>query len=158
MVYIGILLLTFVVMEGVTWCTHKYVMHGFLWVLHSDHHKKDHDHFLERNDAFFLVFGIPSFLLCLFGVQGGEVNPLLFVGLGVALYGMAYMMVHDIFIHQRVRLFTRTKIPYFIALRKAHKVHHKHLGKEDGECFGMLFVPLKYFRDAYRFRQRMENS
>jgi beta-carotene 3-hydroxylase len=25
-------------------------------------------------------------------------------------------------------------------------VHHKHLGKKDGECFGMLFVPFKYFR------------
>jgi beta-carotene 3-hydroxylase len=25
-------------------------------------------------------------------------------------------------------------------------MHHKHLGKDDGECFGMLFVPFKYFR------------
>ncbi|MFI0492282.1 MAG: beta-carotene hydroxylase, partial [Flavobacterium sp.] len=27
-----------------------------------------------------------------------------------------------------------------------HKVHHKHLGKQNGECFGMLFVPFKYFK------------
>jgi beta-carotene 3-hydroxylase len=27
-------------------------------------------------------------------------------------------------------------------------MHHKHLGKEEGECFGMLFVPLKYFKEA----------
>ena len=33
---------------------------------------------------------------------------------------------------------------YLLGLRKAHKVHHKHLGKEKGECFGMLFVPKKY--------------
>jgi beta-carotene 3-hydroxylase len=39
---------------------------------------------------------------------------------------------------------------YLRAIRKAHKVHHKHLGKEDGECFGMLVVPLKYFREAKR--------
>jgi beta-carotene 3-hydroxylase len=25
-------------------------------------------------------------------------------------------------------------------------MHHKHLGREDGECFGMLWVPLKYFK------------
>jgi beta-carotene 3-hydroxylase len=25
-------------------------------------------------------------------------------------------------------------------------MHHKHIGKGDGECFGMLFVPLKYFK------------
>jgi beta-carotene 3-hydroxylase len=26
-------------------------------------------------------------------------------------------------------------------------MHHKHSGKEDGECFGMLLVPFKYFKD-----------
>ena len=28
-----------------------------------------------------------------------------------------------------------------------HKIHHKHLGKKDGECFGMLVVPFKYFKN-----------
>ena len=32
--YILVLVGTFVVMEGITWLTHKYVMHGFLWYLH----------------------------------------------------------------------------------------------------------------------------
>ena len=35
---------------------------------------------------------------------------------------------------------------YFVGLRKAHKIHHKHLDKENGECFGMLYVPKKYFK------------
>ena len=72
----------------------------------------------------------------------------LWVGAGIALYGFAYFVVHDIFIHQRFSLFKRTQNVYLMAIRKAHKVHHKHLGKEDGECFGMLFVPLKYFKEA----------
>jgi beta-carotene 3-hydroxylase len=38
--------------------------------------------------------------------------------------------------------------PLLPAIRKAHKVHHKHLGKEDGECFGMLVVPFKYYKEA----------
>jgi beta-carotene 3-hydroxylase len=35
-----------------------------------------------------------------------------------------------------------------MAIRKAHKIHHKYTGKEDGECFGMLWVPRKYFLEA----------
>jgi len=59
-------------------------------------------------------------------------------------------LVHDIFIHQRIKIFRNTKNPYLLALRRAHKMHHKHLGKEDGECFGMLWVPIKYFQDAFK--------
>lgn len=40
LIYLGVVLITFLVMEGVTWLTHRYVMHGFLWYLHEDHHKK----------------------------------------------------------------------------------------------------------------------
>jgi beta-carotene 3-hydroxylase len=42
---------------------------------------------------------------------------------------------------------------YFRAIRRAHKIHHKRLTKEDGECFGMLWVPIKYFREAARSLQ-----
>ena len=31
-------------------------------------------------------------------------------------------------------------------IRRAHKIHHKNIHKEEGECFGMLWVPKKYFR------------
>ena len=41
--YILVFILTFSMMEFMAWFTHKYVMHGFLWKLHADHHKKDHD-------------------------------------------------------------------------------------------------------------------
>ena len=30
-IYPLIALATFFIMEGITWLTHKYVMHGFLW-------------------------------------------------------------------------------------------------------------------------------
>jgi len=32
-----------------------------------------------------------------------------------------------------------------MALRKAHKIYHKSLGKENGEAFGFLFVHAKYW-------------
>ena len=70
------------------------------------------------------------------------------IGTGIALYGVAYFVVHDVFIHRRFPWFKRTQNAYLMAIRKAHKVHHKHLTKEDGECFGMLFVPPRYLREA----------
>jgi len=53
-------------MEGITWLTHKYVMHGFLWYLHEDHHKSG-KHFFEKNDAFFFIFAIPGWLCIMLG-------------------------------------------------------------------------------------------
>ena len=60
--------------------------------------------------------------------------------------GMTYFLVHDIFIHQRFKWFRNANGRYAKAVRRAHKIHHKHLGKEGGECFGMLWVPMKYFK------------
>jgi len=136
----------FLTMEGVTWCTHKFVMHGFLWYLHEDHHNPDHKKFFQKNDWFFVIFSIPSILLFYFGREGGY-NYLFFIGLGILLYGMAYFFVHEIVSHQRYPMLTNTGITYFRGLKKAHRDHHKHIGKEDGECFGMLNVPTKYFKE-----------
>ncbi len=119
-------------------------MHGFLWSLHKDHHQKDHDSWFERNDAFFIFYAIVSMVLFYLGSTGYWYGwPL---GLGILAYGIAYFLVHDIFIHQRFKLFRNANHWYAKGVRRAHKMHHKHLGKKDGECFGMLMVPFKYFK------------
>ena len=143
-VFILVTLGTFLAMEGVTWLTHKFVMHGFLWYLHEDHHQPKYQGVFEKNDAFFVIFAIPSIALFYFGVNPA-LNYLFFIGLGIMLYGSAYFLIHDVLIHQRFKWFKNTKNKYLVGLRKAHKIHHKHLGKEHGECFGMLYVPIKYF-------------
>lgn len=142
---------TVIVMEGVTWFTHKYIMHGFLWVLHRDHHDKTSKGFFEDNDFFFLIFAMPSIALFYFGSRGELLDFRFFLGLGILIYGMLYVLVHDIFIHQRFKILSNSNLPYFKALRRAHKVHHKHIDKPDGECFGMLWVPLKYFKEFNLF-------
>lgn len=144
LINIAITLLSFLAMEAVAWLTHKYIMHGLLWSLHRDHHKKDHPGFFEHNDFFFLIFALPGMAGLFAGMQA-DYNALFWIGLGITIYGMAYFLVHDVFIHQRFRLFRNSNNRYLKAIRRAHKMHHKHIGKEDGECFGMLFVPLKYF-------------
>lgn len=153
LLHILIVLATVAFMEGVAWFTHKYVMHGPFWFLHRDHHKKDHDSFFERNDAFFLIFAVPGIALIYLGTMDG-LSHLFSIGLGITIYGILYFIVHDIFIHQRFKLFRNAKHPYLKAIRKAHKVHHKHLDKHDGECFGMLWVPPKYFREQKRSASR----
>ena len=149
--YMGIVLGTFIVMEGITWLTHKYVMHGFLWYLHEDHHKKGPG-FFEKNDAFFLIFAVPCFFTLLFSTIY-KIYWLQAIGFGVMAYGFAYFMVHDVIIHQRFKWFTRTNNIYFRAIRWAHKMHHKHLGKEEGESFGMLHVNEKYWEKVKRERK-----
>lgn len=140
--FILIMLSVFLTMEGITWLTHKYVMHGFLWYLHEDHHKKGHGIF-EKNDTFFLIFSIPSILCIFFGTFNNHFW-LAAIGAGIAMYGFAYFMVHDVIIHQRIKLFTRSNNVYVRSIRWAHKMHHKHLEKYDGESFGMLLVAKKY--------------
>lgn len=143
--YILLTVFVFCIMEVVTWLTHKYVMHGFLWYFHRDHHQPGYPHPFEKNDFFFVIFAMPSILLFHFGLVNG-IDYRFFIGLGIFLYGLCYFLVHDVLIHQRFKWFKKTKNPYLIGLRKAHKRHHKHLGKEEGECFGMLFVPKQYFK------------
>ncbi|MFY7814465.1 MAG: beta-carotene hydroxylase [Chryseobacterium sp.] len=140
-----IVVTTFFVMEGMTWLIHKYIMHGLLWVLHKDHHDHSNEGHMEKNDYFFVIFAVPTIILMYYGTVNGF-NHWFYIGLGIALYGMAYFFVHDIFIHQRIKLLRDTQNPYLLAIRRAHKQHHKHTGKEEGECFGFLWVPVKYFK------------
>ncbi|MFN5044045.1 MAG: hypothetical protein ACK5FD_08080, partial [Bacteroidota bacterium] len=154
--YIAVLLGTFLLMEGITWCTHKYVMHGFLWVLHRDHHQVEPG-FFEKNDAFFVIFAVPSMLLIGFGTYDG-VWWMQAIGFGIMAYGFAYFMVHDVIIHQRFKWFTRSNSTYVRAIRWAHKMHHKHLGKEDGESFGMLYVHKIYWDKIRRDKKLMAGN
>ena len=142
-----ITLAAFLSMECVAWLTHKYIMHGIGWFMHRDHHQKETTGFFERNDFFFLIFAIPGIIGLLIGMRY-HFNYLFWSGFGITLYGCAYFLVHDIFIHQRFKLFRNSSNVYFKALRRAHKMHHRHLTKEDGECFGMLWVPMRYFKEA----------
>lgn len=143
LLFICISLLTFFFMEGITWLTHRYVMHGFLWYLHEDHHKKGPG-FFEKNDAFFLIFAIPSWLCIMLGLQN-QVYWVAAIGAGIALYGFAYFVVHEVIIHQRFKFFSRSNNIYIRTIRWAHKMHHKHLNKHEGESFGMLLVAKKYW-------------
>ncbi len=146
----------FFLMEAVTLATHKFVMHGFLWYLHEDHHNP-RGHVFEKNDAFFLIFAIPSWLCIMLGLQNG-VYWVAGIGFGIALYGLAYFLVHDVIIHQRFKWFTRSNNTYVRTIRWAHKMHHKHIGKEHGESFGMLYVAKQYWDKVRADKRRLQTK
>ena len=135
---------TFLFMEFVAWAVHKYIMHGFLWSLHKDHHVVNQNNIFQKNDYFFLIFAIPSILLIFMGYEDLTIG--LFIGTGIALYGLAYFLIHEVIIHRRLPPPAKTKSKYIKAIRKAHKVHHKNRGKYNGRNFGMLIIPMKYFK------------
>ncbi len=153
LLFLAIIIGTFFIMEGITWLTHRFVMHGFLWYLHRDHHQPTPGVF-EKNDAFFLIFALPCWLLIMLGLRYKQYW-IAAIGFGVALYGFAYFLVHDVIIHQRFKWFSRSNNMYIRTIRWAHKMHHKHMGKEEGESFGMLYVAKKYWQKVQTDKRRM---
>lgn len=145
--YIIITFSAFAAMEFVAWFAHKYVMHGFLWNWHEDHHKPhfEKDGFWEKNDLFFIVFAIPSAASYIIGSLVPSLFPLFFVGVGISIYGLIYFLIHDVYIHQRFKWFRQLEGKYSRAILKAHGAHHAKTTKHDCESFGLLLVNPKYF-------------
>jgi beta-carotene 3-hydroxylase len=145
--YSLITIITFIVMEFVAWLAHKYLMHGWLWIWHEDHHKPRHEKhgFFEKNDLFFLVFAIPSALSYILGLATPQLW-LLFVGIGISIYGLVYFLIHDVYIHRRFNWFRQLDSTYSRAILRAHGDHHAITTKERCVSFGLLIVDSKYFK------------
>lgn len=145
--YIAIVIMTVVAMEFVAWSAHKYLMHGWLWIWHEDHHKPHYEKegFFEKNDLFFLVFALPSMSCYIIGSVYAEYLWVLFIGIGISIYGLIYFLIHDVYIHQRFKWFRQLDSKYSRAILRAHGAHHAKTHKEDGESFGLLIVAAKYF-------------
>jgi len=138
---LGIVALTFVLMEGWAWVMHRYLLHGPLWFLHRSHHRYNPS-WWEWNDLISLLYGIISAGLVMYGVQQG--SPLLWVGVGIAVYGVFYFIFHDIIIHRRIKVKFKSDNRYVNRLIRAHKMHHKHPNRDQSEAYGFLYATQKY--------------
>lgn len=143
LIHVLIMIATFLLMEGVAWATHKYIMHGPLWSWHRSHHRK-HPHPLERNDLFALVFSIPSIALIIIGYESPSLHLLRYIGFGILGYGIFYFVFHDIIVHRRIKIPFQTKNKYLKRIMKAHYIHHETHTKEGARAFGFLYAPKKY--------------
>ena len=145
---IGTTIFSFIGMEIASWAIHKYLMHGPLWNIHRTHHTKGH-HFLELNDVFSATFGALAVVALIWGLQHN--NPYLTgIGAGISLYGMLYFVLHDILIHRRIGVKAKVKNPYLKGLANAHRDHHKSNQRDGAVAFGLLWVPLRYFKTQRR--------
>ena len=140
---VGIVIAVFLLWEGVAWFTHKYIMHGILWVWHKSHHAV-HNHAFERNDLFAVVFSLPSIAIFYYFTQV-DYNPyMLAAGFGIFCYGVFYFIFHDIIVHQRLRWRPKSKSPYLQRMIHAHYIHHSKHTQHGCEAFGFLYAPRKY--------------
>ncbi|MBK8699940.1 MAG: sterol desaturase family protein [Saprospiraceae bacterium] len=148
LIKISVVLAAVLAMEAVAWLAHRFIMHGFGWNWHEDHHKPhfEKEGFFEKNDLFFVVFAVPSATSFIIGSLFESYHLLIYVGLGILIYGIIYFLIHDVYIHRRFNWFKQLDNPYSRAVLRAHGAHHNKNTKEDCESFGLLFVHPRYFK------------
>lgn len=146
---------TVLAMEWVAWASHKYIMHGFAWSWHRDHHEP-HDNLLEKNDLFAIVGAVASISMFAIGspmvLGSGAWWPGTWIGLGILFYGIIYTLVHDGLVHQRYFQWV-PKRGYAKRLVQAHKLHHATVGKEGGVSFGFVLA-----RDPARLKAELRRQ
>jgi beta-carotene 3-hydroxylase len=139
----------FLVMEPVTYAVHRWVMHGPGMRFHRSHHRRwpqrrEGDGFLEGNDVFPVVFAGATVLALAAGFNVDGLGVLVPASVGVTAYGIAYALVHDVYVHRRLPL--RWSSSRLDRLADAHELHHRF----GGEPYGMLapVVPASVRRRA----------
>ncbi len=138
MVNAAVVIAMVVVMEGVAYLTHRYVMHGPVgWGWHRSHHEETEGTF-ERNDLYAVVFMVLSGVLIAVGLAG--VWPLRQMGIGLMVYGVLYFIVHDGLVHQRWPFRYMPRRGYAKRLVQAHKLHHAVEGRDGCVSFGFLYA------------------
>lgn len=137
-VHLAVFLGMAVFWEFVAWWMHKYVMHGFGWFLHADHHRPLRRG-LQKNDAYALIFALISFVLIYGGLSVGNTISAA-AGLGIAAYGLCYVLFHEILFHKRVRwLRLKPRGRYLKKLVASHSVHHQVSTKDGAGNFSFLW-------------------
>ncbi|KAL6581489.1 Phospholipase A2 crotoxin acid subunit CA [Orobanche minor] len=119
---------------------HKSLWHASLWHMHESHHKPREGPF-ELNDVFAIINAVPAIALLSYGFfHKGFVPGLCFgAGLGITVFGMAYMFVHDGLVHRRFPVWPIANVPYFRSVASAHQLHHSD--KFSGVPYGLFLGP-----------------
>lgn len=138
------LLAGFIGMEVISYLVHRYLFHGILWNIHKSHHTPRHGLF-ELNDLFSLFFAGVSIALIWTGSSHPLQSPMFALGVGTALYGVLYFIIHDLFAHRRFFPFTSDNALMRL-IRRAHQRHHQTAEKEGREPYGLFLFPYDKYR------------
>ncbi|XP_024011971.1 beta-carotene 3-hydroxylase 2, chloroplastic [Eutrema salsugineum] len=119
---------------------HRALWHASLWNMHESHHKPREGAF-ELNDVFAIINAVPAISLLNYGFfNKGLVPGLCFgAGLGITVFGIAYMFVHDGLVHKRFPVGPIANVPYLRKVAAAHQLHHTD--KFKGIPYGLFLGP-----------------
>ena len=144
---------SFAGMEVSSYVLHRFVFHGPLWGVHKSHHEPGHRHGpFEANDLFSVGFAAVSMGAMWAGRKAPAESTAFPLGLGVAVYGGAYFVLHDLYTHGRFAPF-KTKNAAAQSVKRAHGRHHQSLSRTGQEPYGLFLFPPSYGR---RFRRRRD--
>jgi beta-carotene 3-hydroxylase len=127
-------------MEAWARWAHRALWHSSLWSMHESHHRPREGPF-ELNDVFAIINAVPAIALLSYGFfNKGFVPGLCFgAGLGITVFGMAYMFVHDGLVHRRFPVGPIADVPYLQRVAAAHQLHHAD--KFNGVPYGIFLGP-----------------
>lgn len=106
----------------------------------QSHHRPREGAF-ELNDVFAIINAVPAIALLSYGFFNKGLLPgLCFgAGLGITVFGIAYMFVHDGLVHKRFPVGPIANVPYFTRVAAAHQLHHSD--KFKGVPYGLFLGP-----------------
>lgn len=146
--FIGFIIVGFCGMEIISYLVHRFIFHGILWKIHQTHHKPNHGLF-ELNDLFSIFFAGVSIYLMYLGMKAPLQSVSFAIGVGIAVYGISYFVIHDLFAHKRFMPF-KSDSKILRLVRYAHQRHHQSIKKEGQEPYGLFLFPY----DKYKEKQR----
>jgi beta-carotene 3-hydroxylase len=146
--FVTIVVVSFLLMEPITAATHRWVMHGIGEWFHRSHHRPGRKPRWERNDWFPVFFAAIVMSGLWLGFNRDGWAALVPMAVGVTLYGIAYALVHDGFIHRRIDPFGDRRNAYLDHVAASHRIHHLY----NGAPYGMLVpvVPAELREQAAR--------
>lgn len=145
LIFSGWLLLGFAGMEIISYVVHRFIFHGLLWEIHRTHHEPNHGLF-ELNDLFSLFFAGVSVYLMYIGRLSPLSSALFAIGTGIAVYGILYFVIHDLFAHKRFMPF-KSDSRIMRLIRYAHQRHHQSIEKEGQEPYGLFLFPYDKYKE-----------
>ncbi|KAG7671601.1 putative Beta-carotene 3-hydroxylase, chloroplastic [Nannochloris sp. 'desiccata'] len=121
--------------------------HKILWhdnklgyAIHKSHHVPRVGAF-EANDIYAVMNAVPAVLLCGYGfLRPDMIGGMCFgAGLGISLFGMSYLFIHDGLVHKRFPVGPLADVPELRRIAIAHQIHHTD--KFGGVPYGMFLGP-----------------
>lgn len=151
--WVTVAAVTAVLMDVWAAVLHGAVWHGVLWRVHRSHHEPRGR--LEANDALSLLHAPIAIALVLYGCRAapGLGRELAFgVGVGMTIFGVAYVIVHDGLVHGRLPVGFLERSAYLRSVARAHRAHHRR--RSGGAAPYGLFLGPHELRARSRLKRR----